>query len=112
MSNKLKFHNYENRFLVFNVNNDSDIIKYQKGLNGIFFQSQVKDIGQISSFVSKKTQTLTYFGYNKNDLINMIYKKSIIGIDRVVKIGSALNMNLFWDGYDLKSFLTRNIENN
>jgi len=42
----------------------------------------------------------------------MIYKKSIIGIDRVVKIGSALNMNLFWDGYDLKSFLTRNIENN
>ena len=112
MSNKLKFHNYENRFLVFNVNNDSDIIKYQKGLNGIFFQTQVKDIGQISSFVSKKTQTLTYFGYNKNDLINMIYKKSIIGIDRVVKIGSALNMNLFWDGYDLKSFLTRNIENN
>ena len=32
------------------------------------------------------------------------------GIDRIVPIGQALNINLIWDGYDLSKILTREIE--
>ena len=37
-------------------------------------------------------------------------KKNFNGIDRIVPIGQALNINLVWDGYDLTTKLTREIE--
>ena len=33
-----------------------------------------------------------------------------VGIDRIVPIGRSMEMNFFWDGYDLKNILTRSIE--
>lgn len=108
--NKYKFNIYENRFMIFDIIENVEIIKELKGLNGIFFQSFIKDINLLNKFVSKKTQTLTIFGLDKKILINSLYDKSITGIDRIVNVGSALNMNINWDGYNLKYFLTRKIE--
>ena len=115
LSNLLKenseYKYYENRFLVYNLNKyNHKMIRDLKGLNGIFFQSFVNNINDVENFISKKTQTLTYFGLEKTDLLNLIYNKSLLGIDRIVEFGSALNMNMNWDGYNLKSFLTRKIE--
>ena len=33
--------------------------------------------------------------------------KSYKGIDRIVKIGQALSISLYWDGYDIISNLTK-----
>ena len=37
-------------------------------------------------------------------------KYNFNGVDRVVPIGQALNINLVWDGYDLTNKLSREIE--
>ena len=55
-------------------------------------------------------QTITYFGYSKKFLEKFFSENNFNGIDRIVPIGQALNINLVWDGYDLTTKLTREIE--
>ena len=57
-----------------------------------------------------KYQTLTYFGYEKKYFQNFILKMMPKGIDRIVPVGRSMDINLNWDGYDLKNILTRVIE--
>jgi hypothetical protein len=60
--------------------------------------------------LSEKYQTLTYFGFERDEVELAVYQSGSRGIDRVVPIGSALEMGLYWDGYDVVSQLTRRIE--
>ena len=49
----------------------------------------------------------------KNDDLDQLINNTMNnfnGIDRVVPIGQALNINLVWDGYDLTTKLSREIE--
>ena len=58
-------------------------------------------MSKLSKIINKKFQTLTYYGFSKNELVNFIKDNNIQGIDRIVPIGQALNMDLNWDGYDI-----------
>ena len=65
----------------------------------------------LNYIINKNLQTITYFGFSKNFLIKYFGKKNLNkGIDRVVPIGQALNIDLIWDGYDLTKILSREIE--
>ena len=74
------------------------------------FYLDVQNIDQIAKQVKNIDQTLTYFGINKSVLKNFILKNKFRGIDRIVPIGQALNISLFWDGYDLNKILTRVVD--
>jgi hypothetical protein len=50
---------------------------------------------------------MTYFGVNLDVLRNFITGSRVAGIDRVVPIGSALDIGPIWDGYDLIRSLSR-----
>ena len=76
---------------------------------GVFFSVDIKNLNSIKNYISENFQTLTYFGFNKETLTNLIVKKRFKGIDRIVPIGSAFEMNLVWDGYDLIKTMTRSI---
>ena len=67
-------------------------------------------MNSLANIVSNKFQTLTYFGLNKHDIINFIVKNRLSGIDRVVPIGKALDIGVFWDGYDILGSLSRIID--
>ena len=56
------------------------------------------------------TQTLTYFGFNKDDFDQVIKKKNFNGIDRIVPTGQARDISLNWDGYDIINILTKVID--
>ena len=44
----------------------------------------------------------------RKDYLKKIFtNKSYKGIDRIVKIGQALSISLYWDGYDIISNLTK-----
>ena len=60
-------------------------------------------------YVTKKCQTVTYFGLNKKQIESFVLKNNLFGIDRVVPIGKALDINLVWDGYDVIDSLSRTI---
>jgi len=61
----------------------------------------------MKKITNKKFQTLTYAGFNKNDLIKFFIKEKLTGIDRIVPIGRSLEIGLKWDGFDIIRTLSR-----
>ncbi len=81
-----------------------------RGKWGIFFEYNVASLDKIKDYINNKYQTLTYWGLKKEKLEIFIKKNCVKGIDRIVPIGQALDINFFWDGYDLNKVLTRVID--
>ncbi len=81
-----------------------------RGKWGLFYEINVPNLDTIKRQINNRYQTLTYFGLEKKNLKNFIFKNKLNGIDRVVPIGQALDINLFWDGYDINRILTRIID--
>ena len=81
-----------------------------KGFAGIFFEYDSDEISNLKKIVNRKFQTLLYYGFDKEFLRKIIFKNNFKGIDRVVPIGSGLDMNFLWDGYNLDNALSRDIE--
>tara|TARA_B100001059_G_C17833941_1_gene586617 strand:- start:3429 stop:4622 length:1194 start_codon:yes stop_codon:yes gene_type:complete len=77
---------------------------------GFFYELDINKLQNIKHLIKKKLQTITYFGYSKKFLEKFFSENNFNGIDRIVPIGQALNINLVWDGYDLTTKLTREIE--
>ena len=88
---------------------DKDIINL-RGKFGLFFEYKTKNLQDISKLISNKVQTLTYLGFKKEKILKFIIDEKLNGIDRVVPIGSALNIGLTWDGFNLINVLSREIE--
>ena len=60
--------------------------------------------------MSDKFQTMTYFGLDKKKLNEFIKKNNLYGLNRIVPIGQALDINFYWDGYDILNILTKKID--
>ena len=82
-----------------------------RGQWGLFYQYNLNyNISQITKLLSSKYQTLTYFGFKKSFFKKNFFKQaSLKGLDRIVPVGNALELDFNWDGYDLHKFLTREI---
>lgn len=78
-----------------------------RGKCGYFYEYDTDDINSIASIVNNKYQTLTYFGVDKQLLANFVLSNRLNGVDRIVPIGSALEISVIWDGYDLIRILSR-----
>ena len=103
--NKLKL--YKNNLYVINPNKDINNIENIRGLNGIFYQKNIKFLSELKKFITKKCQTITYYGYELEDLSKFILDNKILGVDRFVPIGKALEIDINWDGYDVINSLSR-----
>lgn len=101
------YHNYLYRIKIKKV--DRNITK-SRGKFGIFFEYNTSNINNISKIISNKIQTITYSGFKKNELLEFLKKNKLSGIDRVVPIGTALDIGLVWDGFNLIDTLSREIE--
>ena len=69
----------------------------------------VPDILALAQVVKRRDQTLTYFGFDRQEMEAFAQALNGKGIDRIVPIGQALTFNRFWDGYDLLQELTRRV---
>lgn len=74
---------------------------------GYFLEYNANSIDEIASFVTRKFQTMAYFGFEKADLMKSLKKMKLLGIDRVVPFGKTTDFDLIWDGYDLIYTLSR-----
>jgi hypothetical protein len=81
-----------------------------RGKWGYFFQFNIKNLNELLKIINNRYQTLSYFGLKKSDLEKFISDNRVEGIDRIVPIGQALDINFFWDGYDINNILTRVID--
>ena len=96
-----------NNIYILDYKDDKKVIEDIRGNNGIFYQLNLKNLSELSKYITKKCQTMTYFGFNKNELQNFVLSNNLEGLDRIVPIGKALDIDFNWDGYDLIKTLSR-----
>ena len=87
---------------------ENDIPEYKVGY-GAFIEIKSSNLKILKKIITKKHQTLTYFGFEKKFLKKEILNFFLPGIDRIVPIGNAIDMDIKWDGHDLIYSLTRYI---
>ena len=101
------YKSFDNRINVINLKSVPNNIDNFKALWGLFFQSKINNLKDVKKFSNRKYQTLTYFGFDPDEIIKLISLNNINGIDRVVPFGHSLDIDMIWDGLDLNAMLTR-----
>jgi hypothetical protein len=74
---------------------------------GYFSEYEINSLDEIADIVTNKYQTLSYFGFEQDEIKLFIQSNHLYGIDRVVPIGETTTFSLTWDGYDLINTLSR-----
>ena len=82
--------------------------KFHNG-NGLFYEQNFYSILDFFNSLSAREQTLSIFGFDENEVEKNIVYLPMRAIDRVTKIGKALDFNYIWDGYNLIHSFTRQI---
>ena len=99
--------NYLWRIKMDTLSNNIDIFRCN---SGYFPEYHASSLEELSSIITRKYQTLSYYGISKSDLQNFIKTLTPFGIDRIVPIGRTMDFSLIWDGYNLVETLSRQIE--
>jgi hypothetical protein len=87
-----------------------DGVEDLRGKFGVFFEYEADSIGAIAPHVTSKWQTLTYFGVDNAVLSSFVTDNLPRGIDRIVPVGSALDIGVIWDGFDIIRTLSRVVD--
>ncbi len=98
-----------NNIFVLSSDKKIDQIENIRGVNGTFFQKNINKLTDLKDYVSKKCQTITYYGLKKEEFKDFMLKNNLFGVDRLVPIGSSLEIDLIWDGYDVIKSLSREV---
>ena len=80
-----------------------------KGQSGYFYEYSIDSFEKLTYVINEKYQTLTYFGFDPSVLAQELLNLNIKGIDRIVPVGIALNIDITWDGHDILRELSRKI---
>ena len=97
---------FENYLHLVNLNS-IDQIENIRGKNGIFFVKKLKGISELKRYITEKCQTITYLGFNKKEMLEFVTKNNLSGVDRIVPIGQAMDIDVIWDGYETLKHLSR-----
>lgn len=76
---------------------------------GSFCSIDLSEAEELKDVFSKKDQTLSYYGFSKDEMLRLAQNIRSLGIDRIVPIGLALKFNTVWDGLDLIQTFSREI---
>lgn len=74
---------------------------------GLLLQTHIAELASLIPIIDSRTQTLTQFGFENEQLAQFLRQLNGRGIDRIVPLGSAMNFAPVWDGYDLLCEFTR-----
>lgn len=77
--------------------------------NWILPVHSISSLNDLAALTTPKLQTLSYWGFAKDDMVKFLAQPSITGIDRVVPVGEALQFSPDWDGYELLTQLARKV---
>ncbi|WP_322906539.1 acyl-CoA reductase [Paenibacillus sp. SGZ-1009] len=76
---------------------------------GLFLEYSLSELEQLHSHIHDRDQTLSYFGFERQQLAEWAIGIPNRGVDRIVPVGQALNFGSVWDGYDLFIYFSREI---
>lgn len=81
-----------------------------RGRFGLFFEHVAPSLDALAPAITAKVQTLTYCGLEASALRDFVVDNRLAGIDRIVPVGKALDMDALWDGRDIIGALSRIID--
>lgn len=80
-----------------------------RGYFGTVYEVTLDSLERLAFIVNERYQTLTYFGIDIDTIKKWLMLNKVRGIDRVVPIGKAIDMDVIWDGYDIIRSLSREV---
>ena len=101
---------YGNILYVSDVEKLPDDADSLRGTCGYFYQYTAESLDEAAYIVNEKYQTLVYFGVSPKELSEFVMNNHLKGIDRIVPVGQALDIDVIWDGYDLVRTLSRIVD--
>ena len=110
VNNNIRMEKYDNSLIIVKVDNISDIMMKYKGNCGYFFEADMKDLIQLVNISSKKCQTISCCGIEKEIIYDILIENGVKGVDRIVEFGHCLDLSLHWDGYSMIDELSRFID--
>lgn len=81
-----------------------------RGYFGTVHEVVLPHLDELAPIVNERYQTLTAEGIDNAFIREWIVRHQLRGLDRVVPVGRALDMNIVWDGYDMVGSLSRLID--
>jgi len=91
------------------ITNLTDPMREEHCGGGLFLEWCINSLQDLPNALQDKDQTLTYFGYDRKEFVDLVDRLPNRGIDRIVPVGQALNFEEVWDGYRLLTYFTREI---
>lgn len=100
---------YSNRLAVVTLQTLPEALEDLRGKFGLFYEYEINTLDEIYDKISEKMQTCVTCGIDAEDLVQSFMINHVKGIDRIVPVGTAIDIGLNWDGYDLIASLSRQI---
>ncbi|BDG07092.1 acyl-CoA reductase [Anaeromyxobacter paludicola] len=76
---------------------------------GLFLSLRIDRLAQLAARLGRRDQTLAHFGFEAEELGELVRILNGRALDRVVPIGEALLFDRIWDGVDLIEEMTRRV---
>jgi hypothetical protein len=67
----------------------------------------IRSLDEVPGFIRESDQTITYFGWERGEIEAVAASRTGPGVSRWAPIGTALDFDFIWDGYDIPFELTR-----
>jgi hypothetical protein len=107
VASSVRHGNHVYRIALDSVAADMDALR---GKHGLVYEFAARELDEVAHIVNSKYQTLTYFGLDREQGVGFVLRNRLAGIDRIVPVGSALDMGVIWDGYDIVRTLSRIVD--
>ena len=108
-SNINRLSKFNNNIYLFDISTIDDSTFTTRFKSGMFYEKTIFDYKELNVLQDPMVQTISHFGCDEEKIICTINYFHMKGINRVTKIGNALEMNFNWDGFNIISVLSRNI---
>ncbi len=81
-----------------------------RGRGGFFYEYRLSSLEELCSIVDEKFQTILCFGVPVETLQRLVLENHLRGVDRIVPVGSAMEIDIIWDGFDIVRSLSRVVQ--
>lgn len=75
---------------------------------GYFSEYTIDSLDEIAPIITTKYQSLAYYGFDCDNLVEFVKHNRLQGLDRIIPIGETTAFSLTWDGYNLIEMFSRN----
>lgn len=86
-----------------------DLMNFKLG-GGYFFDYATNDLNSIVKILKKPCQTISYFGIDPQKIKELVVNNGVRGVDRIVPLGKTMELEFYWDGYNMIDAMSRYLD--